>query len=243
MIKEELLQQIQNCADPNRAIDHKRYHKSNRIHWGISAPQCDQLVRSFSKGLQEKELLAMAETLWMTDMFDPMMCAAKILDLRCVKPSQSLWNIIKKFLKNVDGWALEDGLAHAAWKCVLANEKLLNDIEEWTIHPNFWMRRAALVYTLPFAKPGRDPERMLQWASTYASDSEWFIQKAIGWWLRVLGAHHPYRVISFLENHWHQLKNVAKKEATRKLSIELQQKVLLFKDRIPESQCMITFES
>jgi 3-methyladenine DNA glycosylase AlkD len=99
---------------------------------------------------------------------------------------------------------------------------LLDEVEEWTHHSDFWMRRATLVYTLPFAKPGQDPERMLTWASGYASDPEWFIQKAIGWWLRVLGAHNPARVILFLNNNGHLLKGVAKKEALRKLAPEWQ---------------------
>ncbi len=229
--KQELLKSIQACGDPVRAIEHQRYHKSSRIHWGVTAPQCDQLVKSFAGDLEEKELLGLAETLWITDFFDPMICAAKILTMRRVKPSASLWKLINKFLKNVDGWALEDTLAHAAWKCVLANDQYLDEMESWTYHSNFWMRRAALVYTLPFAKPGQNPERMLKWAASYASDSEWFIQKAIGWWLRVLGAHNPHRVMLFLEDHWTQLKSVAKREATRKLSFDLQQKAKLFEKR------------
>ena len=35
---------------------------------------------------------------------------------------------------------------------------------------------------------------MLGWASRYADDREWFIQKAIGWWLRTLSKHNPNRV-------------------------------------------------
>lgn len=79
------------------------------------------------------------------------------------------------------------------------------------------MRRAALVYTLPFAKSGKNPERMLKWASLYSTDPQWFIQKAIGWWLRVLGTHNPERVIQLLKAHSSALKTVAKREATRKL--------------------------
>ena len=217
---DDLLQEIKSLADPKRAIADQRYHKSHREHWGVSVPQCDKLVKSFSKGLQQEELLSIAEALWTTDLFDPMICASKIVSLPCISPSPVLWNMIKKFLKSVDGWALEDGLAHIAWKCILADKKLLDDLEEWTQHSNFWMRRATLVYTLPFAKPGEDPERMLKWASSYCTDPEWFIQKAVGWWLRVLGEHNPDRVVLFLQMHWHQLKTVARKEATRKLSVE-----------------------
>lgn len=228
--KDDLLQEISKLGDSQKAIDAQRYHKSKRVHWGVTMPQCDQFVKSFSKGLSQEELLSIAETFWMTDLFDPMMCASKILSLSCIKPSPFLWKMLNNFLTSVDGWALEDCLAHAAWKCILKDPKLLDEVEEWTMHPNFWMRRAALVYTLPFAKPKHDPERMLKWAASYASDTEWFIQKAIGWWLRVLGGHNPDRVILFLNTHWSKLKTVAKKEATRKLSSEFQNKVKLFQN-------------
>jgi len=223
-----LLPEIKKFADPIRAAADQRYHKSSREHWGVSVPQCDKLARVFSKGLKENELIAIAETLWMTNLFDPMICASKILSLPSIKPSPLLWNTIKNFLEKVDGWALEDSLCHAAWKCILENTELLNDLHEWVRHPNFWMRRATLVYTLPFAKPGRDPERMLDWASSYSNDSEWFIQKAIGWWLRVLGKHNPNRVLAFLRIHWPQLKSIARKEATRKLSAEFKKRIELF---------------
>lgn len=211
------LAEIKKYADPQRAIFDARYLKSRREHWGVSVPQCALLAKTFAKQLEPDELLSLAESLWMTDRYDPRICAAKLLSLRAVKPSKKLWKMLLRFLKSVDGWSLEDSLAHVAWKCLLADNTLLDDLETWTQNPNFWMRRAALVYTLPFAKQGQDPERMLGWASVYAQDPEWFIQKAIGWWLRVLGVHNPDRVILFLNNHWHELKPVAKKEATRKL--------------------------
>lgn len=222
----QFIQELQRLANAERASADQRYHKSIREHWGIPVPECDKLARTLSKGLTESELLLLAKNLWETDIFDPMVCAAKILSQPRLKPSPAVWNTIRHFLKKVDGWALEDHLAHAAGKCILAYECLLDEIEEWTKHSNFWMRRAALVYTLPYAKPGRNPERMLQWASRYAPDPEWFIQKAIGWWLRDLGEHNPERVCIFLNSHWGELKGVARKEATRKLSAEYLQRAL-----------------
>lgn len=216
------LKQLQKLGNAERAGAHQRYHKSKREHWGVTLPECDQFVRTFSKTLTEQELLLLANKLWETDLFDPMMCAGKILTLRRIKPSRELWKMIISFLKHVDGWALEDLLAHVAWKCLLSNEENLDEVEAWTKHSNFWMRRAALVYTLPYAKPGRNPERMLDWASGYVNDPEWFIQKAIGWWLRVLGEHNPERVCLFLKSHWMSLKGVARKEATRKLDKKYQ---------------------
>lgn len=225
---QELIQELKDLENLERAIADQRYHKSSREHWGISAPVRNTLVRKCTKSLSEQELLSLAKKLWETNLFDLMIFAATILSHPKVKPTHELWTIILHFLKSVDGWALEDQLAKSAWKCILADESLLDEVEKWTQSSNFWMRRAALVYTLPFAKPGRNPERMLGWAALYAKDSEWFIQKAIGWWLRILGEHDPKRVIVFLHSQWEYLKGVARKEATRKLSEDWNKHVLQF---------------
>jgi 3-methyladenine DNA glycosylase AlkD len=50
-----------------------------------------------------------------------------------------------------------------------------------------------------------------------ADDPEWFIQKAIGWWLRELSKRDPKRVRQFLTDHGPKLRGVAKREATKYL--------------------------
>lgn len=222
----EWLESLRALQNPVRADWDRAYHKSQREHWGIPSPDGTCLVKAWCKGRSEEEILAMAQALWDTDFFDPMICAAKMLSVREMKASSATWQKLLCFLQKVDGWALEDTLAHAAWQCITTDESLLEELEGWTVHPNFWMRRAALVYTLPFAKSGRHLERCLRWAASYASDKEWFIQKAIGWWLRVLGEKHPEQVVSFLEVHWTILKSVARREATRKLPLHWKERVL-----------------
>jgi len=218
MIK-KFLSELEAKGAPEKALADQKYHKSTRVHFGVPVPESRKLISEWIKKLSEEELFKMAEALWKTDLYDPMICATIILSHRKIKPSLRLWKTIVRFLKDVDGWALEDQLAHAAWKCILSDEKLLDEVETWTVHPNFWMRRAALVYTLPYAKPGKDPERSLEWASKYVADPEWFIQKAIGWWLRDLSEHNPKRVLAFLRKYDSKLKYVAKKDATRKMAI------------------------
>lgn len=216
MVK-KFLSQLEALGTPVRAAADQKYHKSTRVHWGVTNPDKRKLISELVKSRSEGDLLQIAHSLWETDLFDPMICAAIILSSKKIRPSPHLWNTIVHFLKDVDGWALEDQMAHAAWKCILANETLLDEVETWTEHSNFWMRRAALIYTLPYAKPGQNPERSLRWAANYVHDREWFIQKAIGWWLRDLSKHNPMRVIEFIKMHEKDLMYVAKKEARRKI--------------------------
>jgi 3-methyladenine DNA glycosylase AlkD len=85
-----------------------------------------------------------------------------------------------------------------------------------------WTKRAALVATLPWAKM-RHPspeetlarERILGWASTYTTDKQWFIQKAVAWWLRDLSRKDPARVQCFVATNGDDMAGFARKEATR----------------------------
>jgi 3-methyladenine DNA glycosylase AlkD len=222
---ETFLKELKQMSNSKVGKKMKKSLKSAHEHLGVNASQCAMLARTTSKTLEEAQVLVLAEALWQTNLFEAKICSAKLLELPKVQPSQDLWNLILSFLNDIDNWAIEDQLAKAAQKCILEDEKRLDDIEKWTEHSSFWVRRAALVYTLPFAKPKRNPERMLKWAAKYASDKEWFIQKAIGWWLRELGTHNPEAVFLFLKEHWINLQKVAKKEATRKLSAKWTEKI------------------
>lgn len=58
---------------------------------------------------------------------------------------------------------------------------------------------------------------MIAWAGELARDPEWFIQMAIGWWLRELSKRDPARVRGFLKEHGPVLKSVARREASKYL--------------------------
>lgn len=228
MTLKDFISALKKVRDPKRALWDAGYHKSTREHWGIKVPDLEPIVKEAVKKLDESQLLILVQELWNTGIFDLMISAARILADTKVSGSKEVWTLVKSFMKDVDGWALEDTLARAAWKCIDENPRLLDELDKWSTHKNFWMRRAVLIFTLPFAKPGKDPKRMLGWAAQYANDREWFIQKAIGWWLRDLGAHNPERVIQFLNDHWDKLQYVAKKESTRKLGRNHLEKIHLF---------------
>ncbi|MEO0503734.1 MAG: DNA alkylation repair protein, partial [Pseudomonadota bacterium] len=123
-----------------------------------------------------------------------------------------------------DGWAVADHACMAGQRRLLADPTRLDSVEAWTASDHMWTRRAALVMTLPWTKqnhPKPDEkaarERILGWAAGYVPDRNWFIQKAIGWWLRDLSKHDPDRVTAFLAQHGADMKPFAAREAARYL--------------------------
>ncbi len=143
--------------------------------------------------------------------------AARILAREAVPPTDSVWRFVRARMADLDGWAVADNLANVGSRCLLADPRRLDTVETWVESRHLWTRRAALVFTLPWTMPGRDPERMLGWAATLSTDPEWFIQKAIGWWLRELSKRDKRRVRRFLADHGALLKGVARRESTKYL--------------------------
>ena len=87
-----------------------------------------------------------------------------------------------------------------------------------------WQRRAALVATLPFARLNHlkeidhaARETVLGWAAGYLTDKDWFIQKAVAWWLRDLSKHDAARTEAFLAEFGDLMKPWARKEAAQYL--------------------------
>ena len=218
---QQFIKAVRAFADPARAERDRQYHKSSRPHWGIKMPQLDSVVKRHVKQHTAAQLLQLAQALWGHRHVRSDDSRRAHPGHREIPVSPRLWHTLDAWLDDVDGWALEDVLAPAAWKCLLDDPAVLDDMEHWTTHPGVWRRRAALVYTLPYAKPGHDPERVLTWAAGHAADPEWFVQKAIGWWLRELSKHDGPRVVHFLQAHWHQLQGVARQEASRRLDPEI----------------------
>lgn len=59
-----ILYELKGLKDSDRAVRDQAYHKSQREHWGIPVPICDQLARTLCKKVSEKEAVKIALNLW-----------------------------------------------------------------------------------------------------------------------------------------------------------------------------------
>ena len=214
---EQLTAALRALGDSQRAAQEKRYQKSPWEHWGVALPKMDAAIRATVADLGQDESLALATRLWREPVWDPKIVAGRILARKSIAPDADVWAFVTRRMVDLDGWAVADNLAVVGGRCLLADPMRLDLVESWVDNPHLWTRRAALVFTLPWTKDKRDPARMLGWAARLAPDRQWFIQKAIGWWLRELSKRDPQRVRRFLDEHGAPLMAVARREATKYL--------------------------
>ncbi|MGD9863479.1 MAG: DNA alkylation repair protein [Pseudodonghicola sp.] len=218
------LDQLQSHADPERAAGAAAYHKVPRVYLGVPNPVLNDLARDWRQQLDIAGRVALADALWRTDIHEARVIAAKLLTQARIRPDDAVWALIQGWLPDFDAWAIADHACMAAQKRLVAAPERLDEVEGWTRSDHMWTRRAALVATLPWTKQNHPkPEdlarrdRILGWAAGYVPDRDWFIQKAVAWWLRELSKHDPERVRVFLAEHGAGMKPFARKEAAKYL--------------------------
>jgi 3-methyladenine DNA glycosylase AlkD len=218
------LAQLEALADPVKAAEMLAYHKAPRRYLGVSVPQIDTLTDDWRAVLSLDDRIALAADLWRTDIHEARIAAAKLLTQARIRPDDAAWALILSWVPDFDAWAIADHASIAGQKRLVADPSRLDTVETWITAPQMWTRRAALVMTLPWTKqnhPKPDEQaardRILGWCATLADDKDWFIQKAVGWWVRDLSKHDAPRARAFLADHGARLKPFAQKEAARHL--------------------------
>lgn len=224
MILQDALDTLQAHVVPDRAAGMASYHKQTRTVLGISNPDLNEITKGWRQSLTVQQRVDLAKELWDTDIFEARLCASKLLTQARLRPDAPAWDLIASWVPQFDGWAIADHACSAGQKRLIADPSRLETVESWTQSEHMWTRRAALVITLPwtkqnFPKPAdlEIRDRILGWAAGYVSDHQWFIQKAIAWWLRDLSKHDPERTVAFLQTHGDAMKPFARKEAARLL--------------------------
>lgn len=220
----DLLARITALGDDQKAREMAAYHKVARPYLGVANPVLDEIAREVRRDATLETRVADAQMLWQSNVHEARVLAAKLFTQARIRPDGAVWDTIVAWVPDFDAWAIADHACMAGQKRLVADPSRLDQVEAWTTSPDLWTRRAALVITLPWTKQNHPKpadlvarDRVLGWAAGYVDDPEWFIQKAVAWWLRDLSKHDAPRVRRFLDAYGARLKPFARKEAARKL--------------------------
>ena len=223
---EPYLDQLEAIGDPEGAKQMRAYHKIDRRYLGISNPRINDLTKIWRSETDAPTRVAIADGLWQTNIYEARLAAAKVLTQARIRPDDTAaWTLIASWCPDFDSWAIADHACMAGQKRLSADPDRLSEVETWVTSDHMWTRRAALVSTLPWTKQNNPKpaelearDRILGWAASMVPDREWFIQKAIAWWLRELSKHDAERTRAFIATHGEQMKPFAAKEAMRHLN-------------------------
>lgn len=206
-------------ADPTRAVQEKRYLKSDLCHLGVRVPDLRKIAVAAATGLTREEILALTEELWSTSLHERRMVAIEVLRRGVPLLTADDLSVAERLIRDSLSWVYVDTLADKIVGGLVARHPwLAGTLDRWAADENFWIRRSALLALLPGIRSGSaDRERLARYGDALVTEREFFIRKALGWVLRELSKSDPAWVRTWVREHVAVVSGVTIREAVRRL--------------------------
>ena len=221
----DALEQLAALQSASIAAKQAKANKVERPYLGVHPQQIDALCKEWRAASDLDGRIDLAKGLWGSNVFDARIAAAKLLTQARIADDQRVWQTILAWVGDCDCAAITDQVCTAGQKRLNADLTRLDQLEPWVTDEVKWVRRAALMMTLPWSKLNHPKPtdlvartRILEWAASLVPDHDVDVQKAIAGWLRVLSKHDPSAVVEFLEEHSKAMNPKAVAEAKIHLS-------------------------
>lgn len=111
-------------------------------------------------------------------------------------------------------WDSVDGMVKTVGHLVLTETSLEENLLEWSEADNIWLRRTAILHQLG-RKEVTNTTLLAKILDKNLNDTEFFINKAIGWALRDYSKLNPRWVAAYLDSRKENLSNLSIKEASK----------------------------
>ncbi len=220
--------ELRRLGAPERAVQEKRYLKSDLEFFGVTTPEMRRTVKAAVRnypGLDGPGMVAWAVALWREPVHEQRAAAVEILTLAAPRLVAGDLATVEQLLRESRTWAYVDVLAgNVAGEIALRHPTgawpagAWPRIDAWATDEDFWVRRSSLLALLRGIRAGTpDLARFTRYAEPMLPEKEFFIRKAIGWVLREISRRDPAWVAKWTEDHIAEISGVTFREAVRRL--------------------------
>lgn len=208
-------------AIPEKAAGMAAYMKSAMPYKGIPSPMVRKTVRDLSRVnpfANAAQLRATVVELWTVATHrEERYCAIMLTDSKLGRGEPGLLSFYATVIGTGQWWDYVDSVAPRLCELLQKDRAGMDPLlREWSVHPNFWFRRAAIIAQLP-AKSATDTKLLAEVIEPNLADKEFFIRKAIGWALRQHAKTDPEWVRSFVAAQGERLSPLSRREALKHL--------------------------
>ncbi|HTP55385.1 MAG TPA: DNA alkylation repair protein [Thermoplasmata archaeon] len=214
---------LRSAATPSK-FDLRAYLGAPAPVLGVSAPALERIARAILRPpnpLPDGLLLPLARRLWRGATYDERALAIVLLHRSRAGRTPAAWTTASVWVDRATGWGLCDALAGGPIATMVAERPpRLRELIGWSRSSNPWRRRAALYALNRLVRSGNldGPFRVID---RLREDPEFWVQRAVGTWLRECWKQDEARTRRYLERHAARLPPVALTVATERAPASL----------------------
>ena len=219
-----LITELENNRNELLAESMEKYMRDKFNFLGIRGPKRTELFKKyFPTARKTKEIdWNFIETCWNKE--EREFQYAVVYYLKAMQKFLKKGDIskLKYLVVTKSWWDTVDLLSKIIGDVVKRNKELKTLMLEWSDKQNnIWLRRVAILHQLSFKE---DVDKLLLETILEAnlSDSEFFINKAIGWSLRDYSKVNPEWIRKFIEKNRTDMANLSLREASKYLNKQLE---------------------
>lgn len=229
---DEICSSLRRMGNPMRARGVQQYFKHRIVALGIMAPVLRAFVRERAGVLcrtwQGPQAVQLCDQLLREPEMEIRGAGILILGAfhKQLKPDL-LKSAERWFWKRLDNWALVDGFCSAVLSPLLEQHpEIEGALAAWSRAESLWLRRAALVVRVPFARRGLRLDAAYRLAREHFADREDLMHKATGWLLREAGKTDQARLKRFLLRHGPAIPRTALRYAIERFPADVRANLL-----------------
>lgn len=203
-------------ADTERAKKMSAYMKNQFSFLGIQTPQRRQMLKPLFDRKEDNVDWAFVRQCWDNSYREMQYAALDYLNFhkKCLTPSDL--PRLKALALNKPWWDTIDTIAMLVGEIVTNNPNYQDLMLNWANDRNIWLRRIAIEHQL-LCKEKMNTVLLENIITANLNQTEFFINKSIGWALRDYSKTDPAWVRQFIETHRGEMSELSIKEAGKYL--------------------------
>lgn len=211
---EEMIQH----KNEEQARQMSKYMLNKFEYIGIKTPERRKIFKNFFKEYKNEEKIdwEFVNNCWENKYREFQYVAADYL--KNMKDKLTIDDIpkLKQFILKKSWWDTIDNLDMTIGALALKDSNMNKILLEWSIDENIWLRRIAIDHQL-LRKEKTNTELLEKILKNNLGQTEFFINKAIGWALRDYSKTNPEWVKNFIEKNKEKMAKLSIKEASKYL--------------------------
>ncbi len=223
-VKEErawIVSRLKSMGKPGGDPKAQAYIGSPYPALGLSSAQFKELHKEFRSRCPElgvSEVNALAKALYSGDTWEERAFAMGILNRNMTVLNEASWKLMDVMVDEAIGWALSDGLASGPVSAyVYSHPSKFKEMLRWVKSEDYWRRRASTYSLSEFVSAG-ELDKPFELLEKLLYDKEFWVQRAVGTWLRECWKKDQKRTGAFLRKHVKGLPPVTITVATERAS-------------------------
>lgn len=214
---EELVKELKAAANPDDAVVMKAYMKNKFEFLGVKTPARRKLAKAFFKQQTDSEVdWNFINEAWKNPYRELQYTALDYLESRKKLLTPSDLPRLKKLAQTKSWWDTIDFLDRLVGSIIVRFPETKEIILSWGCDKDIWLRRLAIDHQL-LLKEETDTELLEKILVNNLGQSEFFINKAIGWALRDYSKTNPDWVRDFIERHQAEMAALSIREGSKYL--------------------------